>query len=125
MSWTLSIWKLQKISKYHIFFPWKNFDFFCFCFLPFFFYRQIKELSKILPDCILLIFINSLNHWNSLIMGRKNKSSKAAEKKRDRLALERRMNDRIKIVKAANDLPDPLEQLPSFKVENIYNEFES
>lgn len=49
-------------------------------------------------------------------MGRKNKSSKAAEKKRDRLALERRMNDRIKIVKAANDCPDPLQQLPSFKV---------
>ena len=49
-------------------------------------------------------------------MGRKNKSSKAAEKKRERLELERRMNDRIKFVKAANAQKDPLEALPSFKV---------
>ena len=48
-------------------------------------------------------------------MGRKNKSSKAAEKKAERLALERKMNSRIAIVKTANSQPDPLDLLPSFR----------
>lgn len=50
-------------------------------------------------------------------MGKSGKKvSKAAEKKRERLEMEKRMNERIKIVKAANAVDDPIEQLPSFKV---------
>ncbi len=56
-------------------------------------------------------------------MGRKNKSSKAAEKKRDRLAMEKLMNGRLQFVKAANEQEDPLEALPSFRVEwNTYHD---
>ena len=49
-------------------------------------------------------------------MGRKNKSSKAAEKKRDRLELEKRMNSRVSIVKKANEQEDPMATLAPFKV---------
>ena len=49
-------------------------------------------------------------------MGRKNKSSKAAEKKRDRLELEKKMNARVSIVKAANEQADPMAQMMPFKV---------
>jgi len=54
-------------------------------------------------------------------MGKAGKSgkkgnSKAAEKKKERLEMEKLMNDRVKLVKAANDVEDPLENLPSFKV---------
>ena len=52
-------------------------------------------------------------------MGKGNKkagSSKAAEKKRERLEMEKLMNSRVQLVKAANDVDDPLENLPSFKV---------
>ena len=49
-------------------------------------------------------------------MGRKDKSSKAAQKKKERLDLQRKMDDRVKLVKAANQVSDPLESLPSFKV---------
>ncbi len=49
-------------------------------------------------------------------MARKNKSSKAADKKRDRLALEKLMNHRLQFVKAANEQEDPLQALPSFRV---------
>lgn len=52
-------------------------------------------------------------------MGRKDKSSKAAEKKKERLAMERKMNERLKIVAVANEQKDPLESLPSFKVRLI------
>lgn len=48
-------------------------------------------------------------------MGRKDKTSKSAQKKKDRLELEKKMNERVAIVKAANDQPDPLATLPSFK----------
>lgn len=51
-------------------------------------------------------------------MGKGNKkagSSKAAEKKRERLEMEKLMNSRVQLVKAANDVEDPLENLPSFK----------
>ncbi len=47
-------------------------------------------------------------------MGRKEKSSKAAEKKARRLEMEKKMNERVAIVKAANAVSNPLEQLPSF-----------
>ena len=53
-------------------------------------------------------------------MGKGNKksgcSSKAAEKKRERLEMEKLMNTRVQLVKAANSVEDPLENLPSFKV---------
>jgi len=52
-------------------------------------------------------------------MGKGNKksggSSKAAEKKRERLEMEKLMNTRVQLVKAANSVEDPLENLPSFK----------
>jgi hypothetical protein len=41
---------------------------------------------------------------------------KAAEKKRDRIAMMRKMDARVAIVKIANDQPDPMAILPSFKV---------
>lgn len=46
----------------------------------------------------------------------KARESKAKEKKRERIALEKKMNSRVAFVKAANDQPDPLATLPSFKV---------
>ena len=50
-------------------------------------------------------------------MARKQKKvSRAGEKKKERLEMEKKMNERIKIVKAANDVENPIEQLPSFKV---------
>lgn len=49
-------------------------------------------------------------------MTRKDRrSSKAAQKKKDRLEMERRMNERVALVKAANAQADPLDQLPSFQ----------
>ena len=52
-------------------------------------------------------------------MGKAKPNSKAAEKKRERLEEEKKMNARVAIVKAANNTDDPLENLPSFKVGNI------
>ena len=49
-------------------------------------------------------------------MGKAKANSKAAEKKRERLETEKKMNARVAFVKAANNLDDPLENLPSFKV---------
>ena len=49
-------------------------------------------------------------------MGKAKANSKAAEKKRERLELEKKMNARVAIVKVANDASDALENLPSFKV---------
>ena len=46
-------------------------------------------------------------------------NSKAAEKKRDRIAMQRKMDARVAIVKTANLQDDPLESLPSFKVSRI------
>ena len=43
-------------------------------------------------------------------------NSKAAEKKRDRIAMQRKMDARVAIVKTANLQDDPLGSLPSFKV---------
>ena len=43
-------------------------------------------------------------------------NSKAAEKKRDRIAMQRKMDARVAIVKTANLQDDPLDSLPSFKV---------
>jgi len=47
--------------------------------------------------------------------GKKSGSSKAAEKKKERLEMEKLMNSRVQLVKAANSVEDPLENLPSFK----------
>jgi len=49
-------------------------------------------------------------------MGKAKANSKAAEKKRERLELEKKMNARVALVKVANDASDALENLPSFKV---------
>ena len=49
-------------------------------------------------------------------MGKAKANSKAAEKKRERLEMEKKMNARVAIVKSANSTSDPLENLPSFKV---------
>lgn len=49
-------------------------------------------------------------------MGKAKANSRAAEKKRERLEMEKKMNARVAIVKAANNTSDPLENLPSFKV---------
>lgn len=51
-------------------------------------------------------------------MGKAKANSKAAEKKRERLELEKKMNARVALVKVANDASDPLENLPSFKKYN-------
>jgi len=48
-------------------------------------------------------------------MGKSKANSKAAEKKRERLDMEKKMNWRVALVKAANSASDPLENLPSFK----------
>ncbi len=56
------------------------------------------------------------SNLTSYTMGRKNKSSKAAEKKRERLALAKINDERVKIVNEANKQEDPLQALPSFKV---------
>ena len=56
-------------------------------------------------------------------MGRKDKSSKAAEKKKERLALERKMNQRVKIVNEANLQDNPLDALPSFAVKKAIDNF--
>ena len=47
-------------------------------------------------------------------MGKAKANSKAAEKKRERLEMEKKMNARVAIVKTANSTSDPLENLPSF-----------
>ena len=49
-------------------------------------------------------------------MGKAKANSKASEKKRERLEMEKKMNARVQLVKAANNTSDPLENLPSFKV---------
>ncbi len=46
----------------------------------------------------------------------KTSSSKAAIKKKERLELQKKMDARVAIVKAANDQQDPLDNLPSFRV---------
>ena len=45
----------------------------------------------------------------------KKDNSKAKEKKAKRLAEEKKMNERVAMVKKANEVPDPLADLPSFK----------
>ena len=45
----------------------------------------------------------------------KKDNSKGKEKKAKRLEEEKKMNARVAIVKTANDVPDPLAELPSFK----------
>ena len=45
--------------------------------------------------------------------------SKAAEKKKERIAMQRKMDARLVFVNAANQQVDPLATLPSFKV-NFY-----
>ena len=45
----------------------------------------------------------------------KKKESKAKEKKAKRLEMEKKMNDRVAIVNAANSVKDPMEALPSFR----------
>ena len=49
-------------------------------------------------------------------MAKGNPQSKAAEKKRERIAMQRKMDARVAIVKTANLQDDPLSSLPSFKV---------
>ena len=46
----------------------------------------------------------------------KGRSAKGAEKKRERIAMQRKMDARLVFVKAANAQDDPLASLPSFKV---------
>jgi len=48
-------------------------------------------------------------------MGKGNKASKSADKKREKAETEKKMNARLALVRAANELDDPLENLPSFK----------
>jgi len=48
-------------------------------------------------------------------MGKGNKSSKSADKKREKAELEKKMSARLALVRAANEVEDPLENLPSFK----------
>ena len=43
-------------------------------------------------------------------------SSKSAEKKKERIAMQRKMDARLVFVNAANQQEDPLASLPSFKV---------
>ena len=84
-----------------------------------FFHETYK--SSIQPD--MLLFPIAIIIVFQTKMGKAGKSgkkgnSKAAEKKKERLEMEKLMNDRVKLVKAANDVEDPLENLPSFKVCN-------
>lgn len=52
-------------------------------------------------------------------MGKGKTSSKAALKKKERLELQKKMDARVLIVKAANQQEDPLDTLPSFRVINF------
>ena len=49
-------------------------------------------------------------------MAKAKVSSKAAEKKKERLEMQKKVDARIKFVNAANKQEDPLSALPSFKV---------
>ena len=49
-------------------------------------------------------------------MAKAKVSSKAAEKKKERLEMQKKVDARIKFVNAANKQEDPLGALPSFKV---------
>ena len=53
-------------------------------------------------------------------MAKGDPNSKAAEKKRQRLAMQRKMDARVAIVKTANLQDDPLASLPSFKVTSYF-----
>merc|ERR1712223_689621 len=69
-----------------------------------------------------LTFHLTFRHYiNHLRMGKAKANSRAAEKKRERLEMEKKMNARVAIVKAANNTTDPLENLPSFKKYNKNN----
>merc|ERR1712038_928509 len=66
-----------------------------------------------------LTFHLTFRHYiNHLRMGKAKANSRAAGKKRERLEMEKKMNARVAIVKAANNTTDPLENLPSFKKYN-------
>ena len=81
-----------------------------------------KNKSSIQPDVLLFpiaIIIFQTKMGKAGKSGKKG-NSKAAEKKKERLEMEKLMNDRVKLVKAANDVEDPLENLPSFKVCNLF-----
>ena len=83
-----------------------------------FFHETYK--SSIQPEMLLFpiaIIIFQTKMGKAGKSGKKG-NSKAAEKKKERLEMEKLMNDRVKLVKAANDVEDPLENLPSFKVCN-------
>ena len=60
-------------------------------------------------------------------MGKGKTSSKGALKKKDRLELQKKMDKRVAIVKVANDQQDPMDNLPSFRVNSTlkayYNAF--
>ena len=49
-------------------------------------------------------------------MAKGDPNSKSAKKKQERLAMQRKMDARVAIVKTANLQDDPLASLPSFKV---------
>merc|ERR1712038_430604 len=69
-----------------------------------------------------LTFHLTFRHYiNHLRMGKAKANSRAAEKKRERLEMEKKKNAREAIVKAANNTTDPLENLPSFKKYNKNN----
>ena len=52
-------------------------------------------------------------------MGRKQRSAKAEEKRREKQELERLARERVQCVREANAQKDPLEALPSFKASKI------
>ena len=87
-------------------------------------FNSNKKPTNTDPDAIALSLFQKTSRVNSSLFfpdikmgkGKKSGSSKSAEKKKERLEMERLMNSRVQLVKAANSVEDPLENLPSFKV---------
>jgi len=55
----------------------------------------------------------------------RHSNPKAAAKKKERIEQQRKVDARVKIVKAANKQDDPLDALPSFKVSRRLIKFSS
>lgn len=73
--------------------------------------NQTKTLNRAFSK-----FCSSKRKCEGTTMAKGKMNSKAAEKKKERIALQRKMDARIAIVREANAQPDPLSGLPSFKV---------
>ena len=70
-------------------------------------FRQFKEILE---------FLSGFSASIKFKMARDKKdNSKAKEKKAKRLEMEKKMNERVAMVKKANEVTDPLAELPSFK----------